>query len=68
MKAVCEGRKSRREVIDETIEQYRAVYAHTQQRLDMLQAVSGSSFTRMLYRCCRLLIVLLAGCTQICFG
>lgn len=40
MKAICEGRKTRREVVDDTIEQYRAVYVRTQQHLNMLQAVS----------------------------
>ena len=40
MKAICEGRKTRQEVIYETIEQYRAVYVRTQQRLDVLRAVS----------------------------
>jgi DNA topoisomerase-3 len=39
MKAVCEGRKTRQEVIEETVEQYRAVYVRTQQRLDVLRAV-----------------------------
>ena len=39
MKAICEGRKTRREVIQETIEQYRAVYVRTQQRLDVLRTV-----------------------------
>lgn len=42
MKAICEGRKTRREVIQETIEQYRAVYVRTQQHLDVLYAVSLS--------------------------
>ena len=40
MKAICDGRKTRREVTEETIEQYRAVYVRTQQRLDALHAVS----------------------------
>ena len=39
MKAICEGRKTGREVVQETIDQYRAVYARTQQRLDVLRAV-----------------------------
>lgn len=43
MKAVCEGRKTRREVIEETVAQYRAVYERTQQRLDVLRAVSHPS-------------------------
>lgn len=39
MKAICEGRKTRREVVDETIEQYRAVYMLVQQRLNVLKEV-----------------------------
>ena len=39
MKAICEGRKTQREVIEETVEQYRAVYVRTQQRLNVLKAV-----------------------------
>lgn len=42
MKAICEGRKTQREVIEETVEQYRAVYVRTQQRLDVLKAVRSS--------------------------
>lgn len=41
MKAICEGRKTRREVIDETVEQYRAVYVRTQNRMDVLRTVSS---------------------------
>lgn len=40
MKAICEGRKTKAEVVHETIEQYREVYILTQRRLDMLRAVS----------------------------
>ncbi len=40
MKAICEGRKTKAEVVHETIEQYRDVYVRTQQRLDTLRAVS----------------------------
>lgn len=40
MKAICEGRKTRREVVQETLEQYRNVYMRTQQRLPLLHAVS----------------------------
>jgi DNA topoisomerase IA len=40
MKAICEGRKSRREVIDETINQYRTVYVRTQQRLNVMKEVN----------------------------
>lgn len=41
MKAICEGRKTRQEVVQETIEQYLAVYNRTQQRLNVLHAVSA---------------------------
>ena len=47
MKAICEGRKTRREVIDETVEQYRAVYVRTQQRLDVLRTVSAPTTTTL---------------------
>lgn len=40
MKAICEGRKTRLEVVQETLEQYRNVYVRTQQRLPLLHAVS----------------------------
>lgn len=36
MKAICEGRKTRQEVTNETIEQYRAVYNQTQRRMNVL--------------------------------
>lgn len=36
MKAICEGRKTRREVTEETIAQYRAVYNQTQRRMNIL--------------------------------
>ncbi|KAK4634893.1 DNA topoisomerase 3 [Fulvia fulva] len=37
MKAISEGRKTRNEVVQETVEQYRAVYMRTQQRLEVLR-------------------------------
>ncbi|KAK3639230.1 DNA topoisomerase [Elasticomyces elasticus] len=46
MKAICEGRKSKAEVVHESIEQYRDVYIRTQQRLDTLRAVSPYFFTK----------------------
>ncbi|KAF2172435.1 hypothetical protein M409DRAFT_17668 [Zasmidium cellare ATCC 36951] len=48
MKAICEGRKTRAEVVAETVEQYRAVYVRTQQRLGMLRAVSMPTFKLVL--------------------
>ena len=41
MKAICDGQKSRGEVVAETIEQYRAVYVRAQSRLDCLHTVSS---------------------------
>lgn len=40
MKAVCEGRRTKMDVVQETIEQYRAVYVRSAQRFDMLRRVS----------------------------
>ncbi|KAK5100556.1 DNA topoisomerase [Lithohypha guttulata] len=37
MKAICEGRKSRREVVDESLEQYREVFVKTQREIDALK-------------------------------
>lgn len=42
MKAICEGRKTKAEVVHETIEQYREVYIRSQRRMDVLKMVSLS--------------------------
>lgn len=39
MKAICEGRKNKNEVIQESLDQYRDVYLRVQQQLPMLHAV-----------------------------
>lgn len=39
MKAICEGRKTKSEVIHETIEQYREVYLLSQRRMNALTTV-----------------------------
>jgi DNA topoisomerase-3 len=44
MKAICEGRLSRQQMLQETIEQYRSVYMRTQQRLDVLRNVCSARF------------------------
>lgn len=46
MKAICEGRKTKREVLDESIDMYRGVYIQTQRRLDVLRAVSAPSLDK----------------------
>ncbi|KAL1591152.1 hypothetical protein WHR41_00451 [Cladosporium halotolerans] len=38
MKAICEGRKNKREVIQESLDQYRDVYLRVQQQLPVLHA------------------------------
>ena len=43
MKAICEGRKNRREVVEESLNQYRDVYLRVQQQLPKLHDVSLSS-------------------------
>lgn len=50
MKAICEGRKTRREVVDETVEQYRAVYVRTQARMEVLRTVSSNFLTQVSIR------------------
>lgn len=40
MKAICEGRKTRREVVEESLNQYRDVYLRVQQQLPKLHDVS----------------------------
>jgi DNA topoisomerase-3 len=42
MKAICEGRKTRREVVEESLNQYRDVYLRVQQQLPKLHDVSSS--------------------------
>ena len=39
MKAICEGRVSRNDVVQQNIEQYREVYYLTLQKLDVLKEV-----------------------------
>ena len=39
MKAICEGRKTKSEVVHETIEEYREVYLLSQRRMNALTTV-----------------------------
>ncbi|OJD19705.1 hypothetical protein AJ78_00328 [Emergomyces pasteurianus Ep9510] len=38
MREICAGRKSRTEVVNESLQMYREVFVHTQQRIDVLKA------------------------------
>lgn len=40
MKEICGGRKSRNDMVHETLEQYRAAFVRTQQQVEVLKAVS----------------------------
>jgi hypothetical protein len=42
MKDICEGRKNKLEVVQESLDQYRDVYLRVQQKLPVLHAVSLS--------------------------
>jgi hypothetical protein len=50
MKAICEGRKNRREVVQESLDQYRDVYLRVQQQLPKLHEVSPSPRQRSDWR------------------
>lgn len=39
MKAICDGRSTRRDVVQESLDMYRDVYIRTTQRMDLLKAV-----------------------------
>jgi DNA topoisomerase-3 len=43
MKAICEGRSSRNDVVQQNLEQYRAVFNRTSQQINVLKAVSFQS-------------------------
>lgn len=40
MKAICEGRTTRQEVVQQNLEQYRAVFHRTTQQINVLKSVS----------------------------
>lgn len=42
MKAICEGRSTRNDVVQQNLEQYRAVFNRTSQQISVLKAVSRS--------------------------
>lgn len=44
MKAICEGRTTRREVVQDSVEQYREVYARSQRQFHLLKAVRCGLF------------------------
>jgi DNA topoisomerase III len=50
MKAICEGRSSRNDVVQQNLEQYRAVFNRTVQQINVLKAVSSAAVNVVLRR------------------
>lgn len=42
MKAICEGRSTRNDVVQQNLEQYRAVFHRTTQQISVLKAVGSA--------------------------
>jgi DNA topoisomerase-3 len=45
MKAICDGRTTRNDVVQQNLEQYRAVFNRTAQQINVLKSVSQYSLT-----------------------
>lgn len=41
MKAICDGQRTRNDVVQHNLDQYRAVYLRTKDQMGVLRAVSG---------------------------
>jgi hypothetical protein len=61
MKAICNGRTTRAQVVNETIEQYRGVYARMQQHPGVLRTV------RTVSRRTYFFADVIVGCSEVCF-
>jgi len=46
MKAICEGRSTRNDVVQQNLEQYRAVFMRTTQQINVLKAVRPTGIIR----------------------
>lgn len=51
MKAICEGRTTRNDVVQQNLEQYRAVFNRTVQQINVLKSVSHDILRGVL--CCK---------------
>jgi DNA topoisomerase-3 len=45
MKAICDGRSTRQDVVQQNLEQYRIVFNRTAQQINVLKSVSQNCFT-----------------------
>ena len=43
MRAICEGQRTKHDVVQQSLEQYRAVYLRTKENLGVLKAVSTAA-------------------------
>ena len=43
MRAICEGQRTKHDVVQQSLEQYRAVYLRTKENLGILKAVSSGA-------------------------
>jgi DNA topoisomerase-3 len=41
MKAICDGQRSKEDVVQQSLEQYRAVYIRTKEQMNVIIAVSA---------------------------
>jgi DNA topoisomerase-3 len=44
MKAICDGTTNRRDVVQQSLEQYRAVFVRTVQQMSVIKAVSSGPY------------------------
>jgi hypothetical protein len=61
MNTICNGQTTKARVVNETIEQYREIYARMQQHPDVLRTVRTES--RRTYFSADVI----AGCSEVCF-
>jgi hypothetical protein len=45
MKAICDGQRSKEDVVEQSLEQYRAVYIRTKDQMNVIIAVSTNAKT-----------------------
>lgn len=51
MKAICEGRTTRNDVVQQNLEQYRAVFNRTVQQINVLKSVGRNGCSSLLHAC-----------------
>jgi hypothetical protein len=64
MKAICEGRSTRNDVVQQNLEQYRAVFMRTVQQINVLKSVRHVTFPHDFVRMGSLCVVAVANVTS----